>query len=401
MPSIVLEWLHLLGRWVHVMAAILWIGDSFLFMWMDKNLREPERPREGAVAGELWMVHSGGFYELVKRRFLAPHELPRKLHWFKWESYTTWLSGLFLLVVVYYLSGGVYLTDGPTGPTTAVAVAIGVGALVLGWIVYDVLWSSPLRTRPNLAAAISFALLVAAAYGMTRVFSGRAAFLHTGALMGTIMTANVWRRIIPSQNQMLAATAAGQPVDTTLGARAKLRSTHNHYLTFPVLLTMLSNHFPGTYGSALNWVVLVLMIVLGASVKYVLNFGVKKNAWIALAGAASLIGLVTLTSRSTAPASAAASFAAAPPVSFASANAIIERRCQNCHAAHPANPSFPQPPSGIVLEDPRRIQALAPRILARAVTTRTMPLANLTGMTDAERDTLGAWIAQGARLDER
>ena len=271
-PAIALEWLNLLLRWAHVIAGIMWIGDSFLFMWMDKSLVAPSRARPGDVVGELWMVHSGGFYEVVKRRKLAPDEVPSPLHWFMWESYTTWLTGFALLAVVYFFGGGVFLVDRSVANLSLpAAIAISIALLVGAWLVYDALWSSPLGSRPVLGAWVSFALIVAACFGLTHLFSGRAAFVHLGAMMGTIMSANVWRRIIPAQSQMLAATRAGTTVDTSLGARAKQRSTHNHYMTLPVVITMLSNHFPSTYGSPCNGLVLVLLVVLAAAAKHVMS----------------------------------------------------------------------------------------------------------------------------------
>jgi len=399
MPALALEWLNLVLRWAHVIAAIMWIGDSFLFMWLDSSLTPPSRPRQGAVAGELWMVHSGGFYEVVKRRYLAPDELPAKLHWFQWEAYATWISGFFLLGVVYYFSGGIYLLDRSISAITLpAAIALSLVLLVSGWLVYDALWTSPLARRPRVAALVSFALLIAAAWGLTHVFSGRAAFLHFGAMLGTLMVANVWRRIIPAQARMMSATRAGEPVDVSYGERAKTRSIHNHYLTLPVLFTMLSNHFPGTWGHPLAWLSLILMVVLGAAVKYVMNFRARSNPWIVLAGAASHAGAIALVLRPGSPAAAAGDYRGVSPVAFEAVQAIIERRCVTCHAAKPTNPSFPEPPNGVRLDEPDRIARLAPRILARAVVTKTMPLGNLTGMTEEERRTLGAWIAQGARV---
>jgi uncharacterized membrane protein len=401
MPALALEWLNLALRWTHVIAAIMWIGDSFLFMWLDSSLAPPSRKREGAVAGELWMVHSGGFYELVKRRYLAPDELPPKLHWFMWEAYATWISGFFLLGIVYYFGGGIFLVDRSVSAIgVPAAIGLSLGLLVAGWLVYDALWTSPLARSPKVAGLVSFALIVALAYGLGRVFSGRAAFLHLGAVLGTIMAANVLRRIIPAQAHMLAATRAGKPVDVTFGERAKMRSIHNHYLTLPVLFTMLSNHFPGTWGHPLAWLSLVLLVVLGASVKYVMNFGSRSNRWIVLAGTASLVGAIGLAVRAGAPAATASAYRGDPPVTFATVRTIIESRCVTCHAAKPSNPAFPEPPLGVRLDEPERIAALAPRILARAVVTETMPLGNLTGMTPEERRTLGAWIAQGAKTDD-
>jgi uncharacterized membrane protein len=400
MPTPALEWLHLAARWIHVIAAIMWIGDSFLFMWMDRSLVAPSRPREGDVVGELWMVHSGGFYEVVKRRVLAPGEMPRTLHWFMWEAYTTWITGMLLLGIVYYFSGGVYLIDrSVSGLGLGAAIGISLGLLVAAWLVYDALWRSPLARSPALAAGVGFALIVATSYGLTRIYPGRAAFIQLGAMLGTIMVTNVAHVIIPAQRAMVAATRAGRAADAALGVKAKQRSTHNHYLTLPVLFTMLSNHFPSTYGSRHAWLVLALLVITGTALKYVMNYRARSHPSVVLAGAAALVAAVALTARPSPGTRAAASYRDAAPVAFAEVRAIIERRCLTCHATHPSNPSFPQPPSGIVLEDPRRIQSLAPRILVRAVETRTMPLGNLTGMTEEERATLGAWIAQGARID--
>lgn len=399
MPPILLEWLNLVVRWVHAIAAIMWIGDSFLFMWMDSHLKPPSRPRAGAVAGELWLVHSGGFYEVVKRRFLAPDEMPETLHWFKWEAYTTWISGIFLLGIVYFLGGSVYLVDPATSPLgQPAAVALSLALIVAGWLVYDALWMSPLAKRPKLAAAVSFALIVVAAFGLTRVFSGRAAFVLLGAMIGSVMVANVKFRIVPAQNQMLAATRAGETVDVSLGARAKQRSTHNHYVTLPVLFTMLSNHFPSTYGTPLAWVILTLLIAFGVIAKYVMNARGRSDRRVLAAGLAVVAGLVVTTAQTGTSPAIPAELRRQPPVDYATVETILSTRCTTCHAAQPTHPSFPQPPLGVILEDPRRVRSLAPRILVRAVLTQTMPLANLTGMTPEERRQLGAWIVQGAKI---
>jgi uncharacterized membrane protein len=396
----VLEWLNLLARWVHVIAAIMWIGDSFLFMWLDSHLTPPARPREGDVQGELYMVHSGGFYEVVKRRSLAKHELPDRLYWFKWESYTTWLSGFFLLAVVYYLGGSAYLVDPAVSNLHGhAAIALSLGLLVVGWLVYDALWSSPLGRNQWVGGAVWVALLAGLAYGLTHTFGGRAAYLQFGAMLGTIMAANVFFRIIPAQKYMLAQTNAGQPVDTTLGLRAKKRSIHNHYSTLPVLFTMLSNHFPGTYGNERSWLVLVGLALFGAVLKYFMNFRGAGNKTIYAVGAAALATVLALTVKLPEAAASSAAFASAAPVPFHRAHEILQARCLSCHAATPANPAFSAPPNGIAFDDVRRLPGYADRIMARAVLTKTMPLANMTGMTDAERHELGAWIFQGAKID--
>jgi uncharacterized membrane protein len=337
---------------------------------------------------------------VVKRKKLAPEEMPETLHWFKWEAYMTWISGIFLLGVVYFFGRGVYLLD-PSHSKIGLGagIAVVVGLLIGGYMVYDALWKSPLARTPAIAALVSFGLIVVAAYGLTHLFSGRAAYLLLGATLGSIMANNVSQVIVPAQRKMIAATRAGEPVDLSLGERAKMRSTHNHYMTLPVLFMMLSNHFPATYGHPLSWVVLILIVIFGAAAKYVMNERGRSNRWIVAAGIVALAAAVTMTARASRMAGAASDFRNAPRVDFATAHAVIERRCVTCHSAHPTNPSFPQPPSGIVLEDPRRIHDLAPRIMERAVVTKTMPLGNLTGMTEDERSTLGAWIAQGARID--
>jgi len=398
LPPLASEWLNLLVRWVHVLAAIMWIGDSLLFMWMDSSLVAPSRPRAGAVAGELWMAHSGGFYEVVKRRFLAPDEMPGRLFFFKWQAYTTWISGFFLLGIVYYLGAGTYLVDPATSKLGHCgAIGVSLAMLVIAWLLYDRLWMA-LEKRPGIATAISLLLLGALAWVCTAIFAGRAAYLQFGATVGTAMVANVKFRIIPAQNQMLAATRAGTAVDTSLGLRAKGRSIHNHYLTLPVLFTMLSNHFPSTYGQTWNAAILLLLVAFGMALKYVMNYGRASNRWIVAGGAVALLLAVTLTVHPSAP-GAEAALASGPRVGFDEVHAILQTRCLTCHSKHPTHPAFPQPPSGIILEDPRRVHELAPRILVRVVQTKTMPLGNLTGMTDDERAKVGAWIAQGARID--
>ena len=398
LPPLVIEWLNLLVRWIHVLAAIMWIGDSFLFMWMDSSLSAPAKPRAGAVAGEMWMVHSGGFYEVVKRRFLAPDEMPPALYWFKWQAYSTWITGFLLLAIVYYLGGGTYLVDPVLSKLGhGAAIIVSLAMMAAAWLLYDALWMSPLGRNARLATALSLLLVALAAWGSTAVFAGRAAYLQFGAIVGTVMAANVWRRIIPSQDQMLAATRAGTPVDTSLGLRAKSRSIHNHYMTLPVLFTMLSNHSPATYGHAQNAVVLLLIVVVGMALKYVMNFGRRSNRWIVAAGVGALAAAITMTVRTTAP-TADPALAREPVVEWAEVQTILEQRCLTCHTAKPTHPAFPQPPSGIILEDPRRVRELAARILVRVVHTETMPLGNLTAMTPEERVRIGAWIAQGARI---
>jgi uncharacterized membrane protein len=392
MSPVVQEWLNLVVRWAHVIAAIMWIGDSFLFMWLDSQLRKPDRPLEGEVVGELWMAHSGGFYEVVKRKSLQA--LPPQLHWFKWESYSTWISGFLLLIIVYYLGDRAMLVDESSPLSHGQAVHISIGMLVGSVILYDLLCRTPLIRDNRVFGAVGFVLITAAAYGITQVFSARASFLQLGAMLGTIMASNVFFRIIPAQKHMLAATREGRPVDTSYGARAKQRSTHNHYLTLPVLFTMVSNHFPVLYGHSEPWAVLALLFLAGAGVKYIMNFRTRTHP-VVLAGTVMTLAAVAVM---TAPKSLEIdpALAAGPKVSFATAQAIVQTRCVTCHAEKPTNPSFTAPPGGVMLDTPERLRAYAQRIFVRAVQTHTMPLGNMTFMNDQERKLLGAWIAQGA-----
>lgn len=398
MAPIVLEWLNLLFRVAHVLAAIMWVGDSFLFMFLDSHLVAPSRPREGDVQGELWMTHSGGFYELVKRKSLKASELPPVLHWFKWESYTTWITGFFLLGWVYYLGGSGLLVDdaSPLGHVAAIHVSLGI--LFGGAVVYHLLCGTPLVANNRVFGAVGLVLITALAWGLSHIFTPRAVYLQVGATLGTIMSSNVMLRIIPAQRHMLAATKADQPVDTSYGARAKQRSVHNHYLSIPVLFMMVSNHLPVVYGGRFGWLVLALVSVFAVGVKYFMNFRRATHPVILLGGAGALVGAIALADPR-ASLQHPPELADAPPVSWATVDEIIRSRCVTCHMKQPTNPGFVAPPLGVTLETPQQVKDHADRILVRAVLTRTMPLGNITGMTDRERTLLGAWVVQGASLE--
>ncbi|MCC6348185.1 MAG: urate hydroxylase PuuD [Candidatus Eisenbacteria bacterium] len=384
------EWLNVLLRVAHVVAAIMWIGDSFLFMWLDSSLRRGREDRPGDVAGELWMTHSGGFYEVVKYRSLA--RLPERLYWFMWQSYSTWITGVLLLAVVFGLGGRAMLLGPDSTLAQGSAVAIAFGVLVAGWLVYEGLCRIPALRGPAFAVA-GLAVVTAAAWWLGQVFTPRAAFLLTGAACGTIMTANVFFVIIPGQSRMVAATREGRAVDVSHGLRAKERSTHNHYLTLPVLLMMLSNHFPALYGAPHAWAVLGLLFVFGAGAKLMMN-RLAATPWPVVAGTlASLAGAIAFT-LPPGPGAGVRALAGHAPVDDATARAIVQARCASCHATHPGNEAFTAPPAGVVFESPEQMRAYADRILFRVVETKTMPLGNLTGITDEERVTLGAWAWQ-------
>ncbi|HUS10433.1 MAG TPA: urate hydroxylase PuuD [Pyrinomonadaceae bacterium] len=257
------EWLNLIFRWIHVFAGIMWVGTTYYFTWLDARLTEEEKAvANTAGSAQIWMVHSGGFYVVEKRK--VPDLVSRTLHWFRWEAGTTWLSGFALLVLVYYLGGGALVDPDVCDISVGAAVAVGVGALVGGWIVYDLMMLSPLRRNEQAFAVIAFAMIVGVTYALTRTFSGRAAYIHVGAIFGTIMAANVWMRILPAQKKMITAINEGRKPDDALSAQAKLRSKQNTFMAVPVVFIMISNHFPGvTYGERYNWVVLSVLILVG------------------------------------------------------------------------------------------------------------------------------------------
>lgn len=400
MESAFQEALNLLVRWIHVIAGIMWIGDSFLFMWLDSHLETPRKAREGAVVGELWMTHSGGFYEVVKRKYLAKDEMPPNLYWFKWESYTTWITGFFLMFVVYYLNGASYLVDAHVSEmTTAEGILLSLGLLGGGFIVYDTLWRSPLGKRPAILGPLCFVLLIAIAAWLSTRFSGRATYIQIGAMMGTIMSANVFFRIIPAQKNMLAAARSGREVDTSLGLRAKTRSRHNHYMTLPVVFTMLSNHFPATFGSEHPWLVLAVVFLFGAGLKYLMNYRGKAHPIVWVGTLAALVGTVVMTAGPSVAAHDQDALATRE-VSWPEVQRIVTARCTTCHAAIPSQAGFASPPAGLMLEDPAQIVKAAPRIFERVYVNRTMPLGNMTNMLDDERVKIAAWVTQGAVVKE-
>ncbi len=398
------EFLDLVVRWVHLIAGIMWIGNSMLFNWLDRNLEVPdERKGEPGYEGKMWMVHSGGFYELEKKQ-LAPGQLPERLHWFKWQNFTTWASGISLLVVVYYMNGGAFLIDPSVRELgLAQAISISAGSLVFAWLAYDFSWRLLGPHAPQLAGLLSLAALLSLSFFYTTVFSGRAAYLHVGVLLGTVMTGNVWMVIIPSQRMLVAATASGKEQDFALNKKAKQRSIHNNYMTFPLLFIMLSNHFPGTYGHRFNWLILFVLMFAGAGVRHFMNirFTMKSPvSWLGPIAAISLTATVVLfvvTARAE---------VAAPPVDtagekvkFAQVQAVINERCLSCHAAKPTEPMFPVPPNNVMFDTPAQIQSYAPRIKDRVVVNRTMPFINKTGMAEEERALLGRWVDEGAQLE--
>ena len=395
MASYALDWLNLVLRWLHFAAGVLWIGTSLYFVWLDNHLTPPAKPGDAqrGVEGELWSVHGGGFYHNQKY-LTGPRGQPltENLHWFKWEAYTTWLSGMGLLAIIYWVFSSAYLIDkNVLDLTPAVAIAISVAALALGWLVYDVLCKL-LSSQPLVLAAAVYVFLVAVAWGLFHVFSARGAYIHVGAIIGTIMTANVSHVIIPGQRAMLADIRAGREPNPKPGQLGRIRSIHNTYFTLPVLFTMISIHYPMTYGNAYGWAVLAVIGLAGVLVRYFFILSdAKKLVWALPLAAAVLLVAV-------AAAIAPRTHAAAEPVSFAQVNPIFAQRCAVCHAVRPTQPGFVAAPAGVLLDTPADIQTSAQRIYEQTVATHAMPLGNVTGMTPKERALVCVWIAGGAKV---
>jgi uncharacterized membrane protein len=394
-----LEWLNLLVRWLHFITGVAWIGASFYFVWLDNTIRPPapgsDLARKG-VSGELWAVHGGGFYN-PQKYLVAPPELPSELHWFKWEAYSTWLSGFALLTIVYYFNAQAMMVDKAVADlSTWQAVGIGLASLVAGWTVYDLLCRSRLGQHDLAFGVVMFLLLVGAAYVLTHLLSGRAAYIHIGAMIGTIMVANVAHVIIPGQRKMVNAMMAGQKPDPVHGLKAKQRSVHNNYFTLPVLFIMISNHYAMTYRNEHAWAVLAVIMAAGVFIRHFFNLRHKGRVeWkYPAAGVALLLALaVVIAPAAPRPGAPGADNAA----QFAQVRAIIGQRCVSCHASHPTQPGFATAPAGVMLDDPRAISQNSARIYQQAVQLKAMPLANLTNMTDAERAQLGAWFEAGAK----
>jgi uncharacterized membrane protein len=392
----VLDWLNLVTRWAHLIAGISWIGASFYFVWLDDSLTPPEKEddvRRG-ILGELWAVHGGGFYH--NQKFLTgPRDEPltQNLHWFKWEAYTTLITGLAMLAIVYWAGASTFLIDKSVlDLTPAEAIAISIGSLIVGWFVYDLLCRT-LAARPALLwTAICVALLFAD-WGLFHIFGARAAYIEVGSIVGTIMVLNVSIVIIPGQKAMLAQIRAGQEPDPRPGQLGKMRSVHNTYFTLPVLFTMISNHYPMTYGSPYGWIVLALIAAAGVLVRRFFVLSHKHRYVVGLpVGAALLLAVAAIMIVPRAPSGAG------PNVGYAQVAPIVAQRCAVCHSAQPTEPGFSAPPEGVLLDTPAHVKANAQRVYDQAVATHAMPLGNVTHMTDAERVTLGAWISAGARI---
>ena len=393
-----LDWLDLIIRWIHIIVGIAWIGTSFYFNWLDSRL--DRQINNENIEGELWSVHSGGFYHINKLKG-PPNEFPKELHWFKWEAYTTWISGFVLLIIIYYLNAEGMMIDKNVNdlrPFTAIVISL---IFLLGsWLIYDFLCKSILINNTILFSLACLFITILASYFLTKIFGSRAAYVHVGACLGTIMAANVFRVIIPSQKNMVDAALTNEKPDLQKGIDAKIRSIHNNYITLPVLFIMMSSHFPFTYGHKYNWLILALISIIGATVRHYFNLRNKKQhkVWILPLAALGMIFLMLYVS--------------APKInqidqinnineeiSFHEINNIIKYRCAVCHANKPTFEGFEDPPLGIIFDTPEDIVKNINKIKAQAIDSDIMPLGNLTGMTKAERNKIKLWIDLGANIN--
>lgn len=389
------DWLSLIFRWLHVIAGISWIGTSFYFIFLDLSLRKHANLPEG-VGGESWNVHGGGFY-LMRKYTVAPAELPKELHWFKYEAYFTWISGFALLAIIYYWGAESYLIDKSVLDLTQTeAVLTSVGFLAAGWIIYDLLCRSPFSSHPLLLSAAVFVLIAFSAYFLTHLFSGRAAFVHVGAMVGSIMVGNVFFIIIPNQKKVVKSLLAGEEPDPRLGEQGKHRSTHNNYLTLPVILMMISQHYPMLYDNDNSWLVVTLILLVGGTIRHFFNLmhtgrPIMSLRWQWPSAAVMMALLIVYLSWQ--PAGDPSVKVSVP--SAGDVVAIAQARCASCHAVKTTDPDVEKAPGGVMLETAADLRKHSARVLKQTVRSKAMPLGNKTKMTDAERKALGAWIRAG------
>ncbi len=391
--SHLMEWLNIIVRVMHITFGIAWIGASFYFVFLENALNRTEDVRD-ELAGNLWAVHGGGFYYLEKYK-VAPKTIPKHLHWFKYEAYFTWLSGFCLLFVVYYFNASAFLIDKNILDITATqGILIGVGSFVVGWVLYDLLCKSPLIKNQLLFAIVGFVILIGFAWFYCHVFSSRAAYIHFGAMIGSIMVANVFFVIIPSQKAMVKAAKEGKPLNPQFGKNALARSLHNNYFTLPVLFVMVSNHFPSTFGFKYPWVILAIISLGAAGVKHYLNLKEKNklNIWILPVSIFILLCACFVSAPSNNPNECKIT------ISFVEVNAIVQKRCVQCHSAKPTDDVNIVAPNGVKYDTPEDIVKKKDLIMQRVVLTKTMPQNNKTNMTEEERNTIRCWIEQGASL---
>ena len=397
MEAYILEWLQLILRWLHLITGVAWIGASFYFVWLDNHLEDPPHwKKDKGIKGDLWAIHGGGIYEVAKYD-LAPEKKPETLHWFKWEAYSTWLTGMVLMILVFYVGADAYLIDRRIAELSqSQAIGTGLGFILGGWVLYELLCATPLARNGYVLGLVLIGLAVMTAYSLTHLFSGRGAYIHMGAIIGTIMAGNVFRVIMPSQRALIAAIEAGGTPDPSWGLKAKVRSTHNNYFTLPLLFIMISNHYPMTYAHEHNWLILLAIIAITAFARHYFNLrhrGINKPIIlvVTLLATAALAWAVMPK-----PAPISDSADTRSQVNALAAQKILTQHCTNCHSSRPTDEVFTTAPMGVMLDTIDQMQQWAPLIKAHTVDSMDMPLLNKTGMTPAERATLGEWIDAGA-----
>lgn len=382
-------WIEYILRFSHLVAGISWIGSSFYFIWLDSSFMPPEKPRHN-VEGEVYMVH-GGFYYQVDKRKIYPGEIPKTLHWFKWEATLTWITGFFLFAFLYYLKGATLLINPEVMALTQVqAIGLSLGLIIGSWFLYDLIWHPNLTKTKALSIFLSLFYFVAMVYGLTRIFSGRGAFILIGVIMGSLMLLNVWIRILPGQAKMLKEAQAGQVPDYLVSLKSKVRSVHNTYFIFPVLFIMLSNHYPGLYGHEYNWILLIILSVSGALVRHAMVTKNTKERWLLVPAAIGMMALVFVSAMR--PTAITASSVPNPEhLDYAYVKTIVEKRCQSCHSTHNTDENFKVAPKDVILETQEQLMKHK-YLVIKQVENKVMPLANLTAMTDDERAVLVAWL---------
>ncbi|ARD46281.1 urate hydroxylase PuuD [Colwellia sp. PAMC 21821] len=388
------EWLNLVIRFAHLITGIAWIGASFYFVWLDNHLETPPQEKaDKGIGGDLWAIHGGGFYEVAKYK-LAPPKMPATLHWFKWEAYTTWITGFLLLSLMFYVGAESYLIDKRVADLSQMqAILLGLGSIVVGVGIYEFLVRTKLRNHGIILGLILIVVATALSYGLTQIFSARGAYMHMGAIIGTIMAGNVFFGIMPSQRALVKAVEEGKAPDPAYGLNAKVRSTHNTYTTLPIIFIMISNHYPMTFNHSANWLILIAIILITAAVRqyFVLrHFGKQKPLILVASVVATVVLAVAIAPRSVEISEAQQQ----QVVTNAQVTQIIEQRCGSCHSEKPTDDIFTIAPAGIVFSDIDTVKQWAPRIQARVIDAKDMPFMNKTEMTDEERTTLAIWLAK-------
>jgi|TARA_B110000014_G_scaffold253001_1_gene231917 uncharacterized membrane protein len=388
------EWLNLIIRFAHVITGIAWIGASFYFVWLDNHLvNPPQWKKDKGIGGDLWAIHGGGFYEVAKYK-LAPEKMPKTLHWFKWEAYSTWITGFLLMTLMFYVGAETYLIDSRVADLTQMeAILYGLGSIAVGVGTYEILVRTKLRNHGLILGIILLVFATALSYGLTQIFSARGAYMHMGAIIGTIMAGNVFFGIMPSQRALVKAVEEGSAPNPAFGLNAKVRSTHNTYTTLPIIFIMISNHYPMTFNHSMNWLVLMAIVLITAAVRqyFVLrHFGKQKPLILVGSVVATVVLAVLIAPKPT----VITEVQKEQKISYATVNEIIETRCSSCHSDNPTDDIFKTPQAGVIFSGEASVKQWAPRIQARVVEAKDMPFMNKTKMTDEERQTLAIWLAQ-------